>query len=70
MKWTLMNTGDEKHAFVIGWSEVICFWRPRYGMPVMYKNPLNDEFHYYIAGRAFGVLTWLSFACLAGIIAT
>jgi len=59
MKWEFMNNWDEWHAFVIGWCEVICPWHSRFPMPIDYHNPMIEEFHYYLVGRAFGVATWV-----------
>jgi hypothetical protein len=61
---TFLDTADEWHAFVIGWSEVICPWKPHFPMPIDHHNPLVSEYHYYIAGRAFAVITWLLLAKL------
>ena len=59
VKWEFMNTVDEWHAFVIGWSEVACPWPMRYKMPMDYENPLKYEFHYYLFGRVVGFITLL-----------
>ena len=59
---TLFNDINEWHSFVIGWSEAICFWKCKFPMPKDYENPLEKEYHYYVAGRAIG------FICLLVII--
>jgi len=59
MKCEFMNTWDEWHAFVIGWSEATCPWPVRYKMPLKYPSPLEDEFHYYLFGRVVGLFTLL-----------
>lgn len=57
-KWTFLNTWDEWHAFVIGWCEVIYPFRSsrRYYLSTI----LLTEYHYYVFGRAIGMLTWLA----------
>jgi hypothetical protein len=63
----LFSTAQEQHAFLVGISEVIAFWKPRFGMPENYEaailpgNPLY-EYHYYMFGRACGVLVWIGLA--------
>ena len=57
----IFSSGQEGHAFLIGWAEAVCFWRPRFKMPEDYVangNPLH-EYHYLMFGRAMGVLFWL-----------
>lgn len=55
-----LSTYKEWHAFVIGWCETITLYvPPRYHMSLKKDIPIQDEFHYYVAGRAFGVFTWL-----------
>jgi hypothetical protein len=39
----LFSSGQEGHAFLIGISEVVCPWKPRWDMPPNYQangNPL------------------------------
>lgn len=70
----IFSSGQEGHAFLIGLSEIICPWKPRWDMPKDYEaeickekkldkkykpgNPLY-EYHYYMFGRACGILFWL-----------
>ena len=57
----IFSSGAEGHAFLIGISEVIAFWKPRFGMPEDYEangNPLH-EYHYYMFGRFCGAIFWL-----------
>jgi len=51
---TLFNTYDERHAFIIGFSESFCPWPPRYYLWNDEKSHLEHEYHYYSAGRAVG----------------
>jgi hypothetical protein len=62
----LFSSGQEGHAFLIGISEVICPRKPRWDMPPGYQangNPLQ-EYHYYMFGRAVGILFWITTGCV------
>ncbi len=50
------STADECHAFIIGFSEGATFFRQARPMPMEYKNPLNEEWHYYAFGRPVGFI--------------
>lgn len=75
----LFSSGQEGHAFLIGISEVIAFWKPRWNMPEDYAaaipnksqlkpgNPLY-EYHYYMFGRACGVLVWTGLIALLKVV--
>lgn len=52
-------TGEELHAFLIGFFEVLCPWRPRWLMSLDYDSPLKGEYHYYLAGRGIGFIALL-----------
>jgi len=57
----IFSSGAEGHAFLIGISEAVCFWKARHPKPMGYEangDPLH-EFHYYYFGRACGILFWL-----------
>lgn len=58
---TLLNTADERHAFIIGLSETLCPWPPRYKLLATDNRLFEAEYHYYAAGRACGFITLLSF---------
>jgi hypothetical protein len=57
------STPKERHSFVIGFSEAICFFHKPY-IPLFtadYKaNPIYTEEHYYAGGRASGVLFYVA----------
>lgn len=57
MKWEFMNTYEELHAFIIGWGQGVSFWCKRAPMPMEYKSPLEEEYHYYAFGYGVGILT-------------
>ncbi|MFO7772645.1 MAG: hypothetical protein R6V59_01660 [Dehalococcoidia bacterium] len=51
----------EWHALVQGFAEVLCPWPPRHKeMRVKLQDEIQAEHHYYMAGRALGVLAWLA----------
>lgn len=54
------STVQEQHAFLIGISETVAFWRHRHDVPADYEANGNPffEYHYYMFGRACGVLVW------------
>ena len=62
---TILNTPEEKHALIIGLSEVICPWPPRLKLCPDY---LRDEYHYYLAGRALAMVIWLIIALAMTVI--
>lgn len=62
----LFSSGQENHAFLIGISEVICPWKPHWDVPEGYEangNPFK-EYHYYMFGRASGIIFWLIVAVI------
>jgi len=60
---SFMNTPDEFHAFVIGLCEVLCPWPPRNQLPIRNSQlTIAEEYHYYLFGRAMGVIAWLIIA--------
>jgi hypothetical protein len=63
----LLNCYREWHALVIGFCEVLCPWPPHFKLASQdLTNQVADEYHYYLFGRAFGVITWLAIAILLG----
>ena len=53
---------QEWHAFVEGFCEVLCPWPARYQPSEELLNDLKGEHHYYVFGRAGGVIAWLVIA--------
>ena len=53
---------QEWHAFVEGFCEVLCPWPARYQPSEELLNDLKGEHHYYVFGRAIGVIAWLVIA--------
>jgi hypothetical protein len=60
-----MDTHEEWHAFVQGFCEVLCPWPPRHRAmkPALLKE-VQAEHHYYMFGRALGVVAWVLLVCL------
>lgn len=58
-----LNTPEERHAWTIGFCELIAPTPPRWHIigPATMRT-LNDEYHYYTLGRATGALAWLGLA--------
>lgn len=60
-----LNTAPELHALTHGICEVICPWPPfRKAMSEERAKQLQAEYHYYLLGRATGVIAWLGIAKL------
>lgn len=66
---SILSTPEECHALVIGLCEVLCPLPPKY--PCKRLPPLSlrgvaeaisKEYHYYLVGRALGVIAWLIIA--------
>lgn len=60
----LFSTGEEWHAFLIGFFEILCPWPERHPMKEDYFFHIEDEHHYYLGGRAAAVLVWITIAKL------
>ena len=60
----LLSTPEEWHAFLIGFFEILCPWRERHRMKKDYFFQIEGEHHYYLGGRASGVIAWLAIARL------
>ena len=66
----LFSSGQEGHAFLIGISETVAFWKPRHDVPEGYEangNPFK-EYHYYMFGRALGVVVWVGIIALLKVV--
>ena len=56
---TFINTTDELHAFLIGFCETLCPWKPRYSIHEESEYKPFREYHYYLAGRVVGFIILL-----------
>ena len=60
-----LSTSHEIHAFIIGICETLSITRAHHIMPQGPPDPLIKEYHYYMTGRACGVVLLLVIiACL------
>ena len=57
---TFMDTIEEWHAFVDGLCEALCPWPPRHKPSPENQKAIEDEYHYYMWGRAVGIGAWLT----------
>jgi hypothetical protein len=56
-----LDTIEEWHALVQGFCEVLCPWPPRHKlMDEELADEIRTEHHYYVGGRALGVIAWLT----------
>jgi hypothetical protein len=53
---------QEWHALVEGFSEVLCPWPARHQLSGELLTDLRKDHHYYMFGRALGVIAWLIIA--------
>ena len=63
----LLSTPEEWHAFLIGFFEILCPWPPRIPVPSP-QSPVSTEYHYYLGGRASGVIAWIAIAKLIQVV--
>jgi hypothetical protein len=60
---TFLSTYQEWHACGIGFCEVLCPWPSRHKpMHKELRKQIASEYHYYMFGRAIGVIAWLIIA--------
>ena len=59
---TFLSTHQEWHAFVIGFCEVLCPWPAKHELSEKLLDDLKGDHHYYMFGRAIGVIAWLLIA--------
>jgi len=59
-----LDVYQEWHAFVEGLFEVLCPWPARYQPSEELLNDLKGDHHYYVFGRAMGVIAWLIIAII------
>ena len=61
----MLNTPEERHAFAIGFFEVLCPWRPHCWLGPNNYPSIQSEYHYYVAGRGLGFIALAALVCLA-----
>jgi len=55
---------QEWHAFVEGFFEALCPWPARHQLSGELLTDLRGDHHYYMFGRAMGVIAWLIIAII------
>jgi len=55
----ILDTWDERHAFLIGLFEVLCPWRAARPPSPESRDEIDGEDHYYTGGRALGFIALL-----------
>jgi len=55
---------QEWHAFLEGFCEVLCPWPARHQPSGQLLSELREEHHYYMSGRALGVIACLIIATI------
>ena len=63
-----MSTSQERHAFAIGFFEVLCPWPPRHNFGDNCLPCLKEECHYYLFGRGMGVIAWIIIAKIIQVV--
>jgi hypothetical protein len=63
-----LNTYQEWHALVVGFSEVLCPWPARHKPSQENRKDIEDEYHYYMWGRTLGISAWLAIACIIKLV--
>ena len=53
---------NEWHAFSVGFCEVLCPWRPRIPVSSAQIGYIHEEYHYYLFGRAIGLIALVGVA--------
>ena len=59
-----LDTHEEWHAFCQGFCEVLCPWPAKHKLSGALLNDLRGDHHYYMFGRAIGVIAWLIIATI------
>ena len=62
-----LDSYQEWHALVEGLCEVLCPWPARHKLSRTLLHDLRGDHHYYMFGRALGVIAWLIIAKLVHI---
>jgi len=63
-----LDVYQEWHALVEGFCEVMCPWPARYEPNQELLDDLRGDHHYYMLGRAVGILAWITTGCVIAAI--
>jgi len=64
----MFSTGEEWHAFLVGFFEILCPVPQRCHMAKDYFFHIENEHHYYLFGRGMAVLAWIAIAKLIQVL--
>jgi hypothetical protein len=59
---------QEWHALVEGFCEVLCPWPARHAPSKQLLTDLKADHHYYMFGRALGILAWLTIGSIIKVV--
>jgi hypothetical protein len=65
---TFLDCYQEWHALVEGFCEVLCPWPARHQPAAELLNDLRGDHHYYMLGRALGILAWLTIGSIIKLV--
>ena len=63
-----LDVYQEWHALVEGFCEVLCPWPARHQPSGELLTDLKADHHYYVFGRALGVIAWLIIASIIKVV--
>jgi hypothetical protein len=63
-----LDSYQEWHALVEGLCEVLCPWPARHRLSGQLLEDLKKDHHYYMFGRALGVIAWLLIAKIIKVV--
>jgi hypothetical protein len=61
---TFLDCYQEWHALIIGLSEILCPPPTKRIISEENAKDIADEYHYYMLGRALGILAWITIGCV------
>lgn len=65
---TFLDCYQEWHALVEGFCEVLCPWPAKHQPSDKLLKDLRGDHHYYMLGRALGILAWLTIGCVIKVV--
>ena len=63
-----LDSYQEWHALVEGFCEVLCPWPARHRLSGQLLEDLKKDHHYYVFGRALGVIAWFIIAKIIKVV--
>jgi len=65
---TFLDCYQEWHALVEGFCEALCPWPARHQLTGQLLEDLRADHHYYMWGRALGILAWVTIGCVIKVV--